>query len=176
MMMWTWLLSLLPSDWMSAVWGAIPTAGIAKWWSARNERLKQEAVGSHLTDRREEQTADELRWRYFDLNLKTWTGTRLRIISSRVAWPPTARAADRDELLRYPNEETFKRSNVLKFDADDDFTEIEFEILVRVSRFMVWLPAQMSRLTIVITVETVDAQRRVLKYKVRSSEVDWGKR
>ena len=41
--MWAWLLSLLPSDWLSTVWGIIPTAGIAKWWGSRQERLKREA-------------------------------------------------------------------------------------------------------------------------------------
>lgn len=172
--MWAWLFSLLPSDWMSTLWGAIPAAGIAKWWFARKERLKQEAVGSHLTDLREEQTANDLRWRHFELNLKTWTGTPLRIVNSRVAWPPTAKAADQEELLRRPSEETFKRSDILKIDADENFTEIEFQLVVKVSRLMTWLPARMSRLTVVVTVETVDAQRRTAKFKVRSSPVDWG--
>src|SRR5947209_20246031 len=108
--MWAWLLSLLPSDWMSAVWGAIPTAGIAKWWFARKERLQREAIGSHLTDLHEEQEAGDLRWRYFDLTLKSWTGTNLRLIDSRVVWPPTAKAADQEELLRRPGAGTFTRS------------------------------------------------------------------
>jgi len=173
--MWAWLFSLLPSDWMSTAWGALPTAGIAKLWFARKERLKQEAVGSHLTDLREEQVAADLRWRYFELNLRTWTGTPLRIVNSRVAWPPTARAAERDELLRHPSEETFKRTRILSIGADEDFTDIEFELVVKVSRWMMWLPSRMSRLTIIITVETVDAQRRSLKFRIRSSQVDWGR-
>jgi hypothetical protein len=174
--MWAWLLSLLPSDWLSPVWGIIPTAGIAKWWGSRQERLKREAVGSHLTDLEEEGSAGNLRWRYFELTLKTWTNTPLRILNSRIAWPPTAKAADKDELVRRATEDVFRKSGFLPIETNENFEEVVFEPTVRVSEFMKLLPAWMSRLTIVVMVETVDAQRRRLKFRIRSSEVDWGKR
>jgi hypothetical protein len=176
-----WLGSLFSIGLWSAikgfVGGGISLGSVATLYFRRRERRRREASGSYLIIKG---GVDKNWMRWIGVTISSWTGTPLLIQRLRFVWPLGAKG---DLLLGqaehfYPDTSRPppRRSQVphreLRIEVG---VPLHFTARVQVTPLMRRLPSWLSRLHIILDVQTLDADARTISFRLRSAPVAWSK-